>query len=326
MHYRSENEGVPRVNVSISYADQDWYTTLTRKVTPIIQLEERALVAAGMSMLWVPQNPRAYPVYGYKGKSGYSLMNVFDPNVGSAMVVAALPEDRLVWVDQIRDNFCTLQERTEGKTAEEPVAETPCKRPSNSSILDYVVVSGTLSGLDTGVKRPSRDPDDDATLTEMMKKRKILEDKKRELDAQAAAVLSKKKNQNLWVQLPHPLSQRLTWVCLARNLAIVWRKYSKLPLLHDYDYLCFAAASSKFACSGSKIDISKITPPTSPPSKPLDLSPPNPDPKGKGKEDDVEVDKTERVVENVVAGSGRDDVHAEGVETEWESSEIMNVV
>ncbi|KAJ0808689.1 hypothetical protein HanPI659440_Chr01g0006141 [Helianthus annuus] len=111
MHYRSENEGVPRVNVSISYADQDWYTTLTRKVTPIIQLEERALVAAGMSMLWVPQNPRAYPVYGYKGKSGYSLMNVFDPNVGSAMVVAALPEDRLVWVDQIRDNFCTLQVR-----------------------------------------------------------------------------------------------------------------------------------------------------------------------------------------------------------------------
>ncbi|KAL9998758.1 hypothetical protein Hdeb2414_s0525g00910741 [Helianthus debilis subsp. tardiflorus] len=80
-------------------------------------------------------------------------------------------------------------------------------------------------------------------------------------------------------------------------------------------------SSSKFARSGSKIDISKITPPTSPPSKPLDLSPPNPDPKGKGKEDDVEVDKTERVVENVVAGFGKDDVHAEGVETEWESSE-----
>ncbi|KAF5808329.1 hypothetical protein HanXRQr2_Chr04g0144111 [Helianthus annuus] len=68
MHYRTESESVPQVNVSISYADQDWYTTLTQKVTPIIQLEERALVAAGMSMLWVLQNPRAYPVYGYKGK------------------------------------------------------------------------------------------------------------------------------------------------------------------------------------------------------------------------------------------------------------------
>ncbi|MFS7980876.1 hypothetical protein Hanom_Chr10g00944321 [Helianthus anomalus] len=35
-----------------------------------------------------------------------------------------------------------------------------------------------------------RDPDDDGTLTELVKKRKILEDKKRELDAQAAAALS----------------------------------------------------------------------------------------------------------------------------------------
>ncbi|KAJ0804535.1 hypothetical protein HanPI659440_Chr02g0039151 [Helianthus annuus] len=68
MHYRSESEGVPRVNVLISYTDQDWYTTLTRKVTPIIQLEERALVAAGISMLWAPQNPRAFLVYRYKGK------------------------------------------------------------------------------------------------------------------------------------------------------------------------------------------------------------------------------------------------------------------
>ncbi|MFS8023761.1 hypothetical protein Hanom_Chr16g01455331 [Helianthus anomalus] len=82
-----------------------------------------------------------------------------------------------------------------------------------------------------------------------------------------------------------------------------------------------APRSSKSARSGSKIDISKITPPTSPPSKPLDSSPPRADPKGKGKEDDVEVDQTERVVENVTAGSGRDEVHAEGVEMECESSE-----
>ncbi|KAJ0813677.1 hypothetical protein HanPSC8_Chr17g0776271 [Helianthus annuus] len=104
MHYRAESEGVPRVNVSISYTDQDWYTTLTRKVTSIIQWEERALVAAGMSMLWVPQNPMAYPVYGFKGK-GYSLLNMFDPNVGGAIIVAALPEGQPGWVDQIRNNF-----------------------------------------------------------------------------------------------------------------------------------------------------------------------------------------------------------------------------
>ncbi|MFS8023014.1 hypothetical protein Hanom_Chr16g01446441 [Helianthus anomalus] len=211
MHYQFESEGVPWVNVSISYTDQDWYTTLTRKVTPIIQLEERALVAAGMR---------------------YNLMNVFYPNVGGAMVVVALPEDKPLWVDYIRDNFLhpssesmatyanivlgddgedetdidpaptreepillsspqkgatrepavegvstpivdlqdgvaeqaetrkkKKEERAEGKTAEEPVVETPRKRPYNSSVLDYVVVSDTLSGLDAGVKRPSRDPD-----------------------------------------------------------------------------------------------------------------------------------------------------------------------
>ncbi|KAJ0826822.1 hypothetical protein HanRHA438_Chr17g0818621 [Helianthus annuus] len=224
MHYRAESEGVPRVNVSISYTDQDWYTTLTRKVTSIIQWEERALVAAGMSMLWVPQNPMAYPVYGFKGK-GYSLLNMFDPNVGGAIVVAALPEGQPGWVDQIRNNFLhpssesmttypstilgpqrgatrepdgegvftpvvdpqvaaakqtetrkkKREERTEEKTTEEPVVEPP----------------------HAGVKRPSRDPDVDATLTEMMMKRKVLEDKKRKLDAQAAAMLSEKKSKSM---------------------------------------------------------------------------------------------------------------------------------
>ncbi|KAJ0524679.1 hypothetical protein HanHA300_Chr09g0303291 [Helianthus annuus] len=89
-----------------------------------------------------------------------------------------------------------------------------------------------------------------------------------------------------------------------------------------FDCLCFIATASKSARSGSKIDISKITHPASPPSKPLDLSPPSPDPKGKGKEDDIEVERTEIVVENVAAGTGRDEVHAEGVETkkEWESA------
>ncbi|KAM0027740.1 hypothetical protein Hdeb2414_s0019g00543701 [Helianthus debilis subsp. tardiflorus] len=91
MHYRSESEGVPRVNVSIAFADKEWYMTLTWKATPMIQLEERTLVVTGMSMLWVPQNPRAYPVYAHKGK-GYCLMNVFDPKVAGGMAVAALPE------------------------------------------------------------------------------------------------------------------------------------------------------------------------------------------------------------------------------------------
>ncbi|MFS8007469.1 hypothetical protein Hanom_Chr14g01261341 [Helianthus anomalus] len=50
------------------FVEQDWYKVLTRKATPISQLEERALAGAGMSMLWVPKNPRGIHVYGYQGK------------------------------------------------------------------------------------------------------------------------------------------------------------------------------------------------------------------------------------------------------------------
>ncbi|KAJ0860434.1 hypothetical protein HanRHA438_Chr13g0623631 [Helianthus annuus] len=66
------------------------------------------------------------------------------------------------------------------------------KRPSTLPFLDYVVVSDTLSGLGAGEKRVGHDPDDNATLTEMMKK-KALEDKKRKLDEQAAAMLAAKR-------------------------------------------------------------------------------------------------------------------------------------
>ncbi|MFS8032678.1 hypothetical protein Hanom_Chr17g01560531 [Helianthus anomalus] len=76
MHYRNESEGVPRVNVSINFADQEWYKVLTRKVTSISQLEEMALVAATMSMLWAPQNPRGVLIYCYQGK-GMAIGNLF---------------------------------------------------------------------------------------------------------------------------------------------------------------------------------------------------------------------------------------------------------
>ncbi|KAJ0463404.1 hypothetical protein HanHA300_Chr14g0515301 [Helianthus annuus] len=254
MHYRSESEGVPRVNVSISYTEQDWYTTLTRKVTPIIQLEERALVAAGMSMLWAPQNPRVFQFMDIKGKASVA--------------------------EQVEARRKKKKEKTEGKKAEEPVTETPRKRPSNSSFLDYVFVSNTVSGLDAGVKPQSCDPDDDATRYDLF----LCVYFESEIDL---GVFSKKTGNHLEKIFKSSFAPR---------------------------------ASSKFARSRPKIDISKITPPASLPSKPLDLSPPHPDPKGKGKGDDVEVERTERVVENIVAGSGRDEVHAEGAETEYESS------
>ncbi|KAJ0694156.1 hypothetical protein HanPI659440_Chr15g0605611 [Helianthus annuus] len=325
-----------------------------------------------MSMLWAPQNPRGFPVYGYKGKAGYSLMNSFDPKASGAMVVVGLPEGRPLWIDQIRDNFLhpssesmatysnvvlgddgedetdfnpaptrgepilllseesvgsyqdlihrstregpqrgaaqehvvegvatpvvdlqagvteqvetrkkKKEERSEKKTAEKSVAETPRKRPSNSSALDYV--------------------------------RKILEDKKRELGAQAAAVLSEKKSKFMKESAVAPSESEIDLGVFSKKTGNRLEKIFKSSSAPQ--------ASSKSTHSGPKIDISKITPPASPPSRPLDLSPPHLDPKGKGKEDEIEVDQSERVVENVAAGAGGADVHAEVVETEWESSE-----
>ncbi|KAF5802976.1 hypothetical protein HanXRQr2_Chr06g0265911 [Helianthus annuus] len=44
------------------------------------------------------------------------------------------------------------------------------------------------------LKHAERDPDDDETLTEIMKKKTVLEDKKKELDEQAAVALAPKKS------------------------------------------------------------------------------------------------------------------------------------
>ncbi|MFS7954544.1 hypothetical protein Hanom_Chr07g00631751 [Helianthus anomalus] len=97
--------GVPKVVLAGSYADREWYKTLTKMPTPIIQLEEKALVAAGMSLMWVPREPRAAPVYAYKGKASYSLLNVFDPKVGGEMTTMLLPAGEPTWTARIRDNF-----------------------------------------------------------------------------------------------------------------------------------------------------------------------------------------------------------------------------
>ncbi|KAJ0792308.1 hypothetical protein HanOQP8_Chr01g0016421 [Helianthus annuus] len=163
-----------------------------------------------------------------------------------------------------------------------------------------------------GDKCAERDPDDDATLMEIMKKKKVLEDKKKELDEQVAAALAAKKTKLQKETPPAPSESEI-------DLGVFSAKHGNLL------EKIFAASGSQGAKSGKgtrKFDISKITPPTSPPSRTFGLSPPHPDPRGKEKKDEVE--QVENVTENVVGvggdgggGGGR----GEGADTEAESSE-----
>ncbi|KAJ0765740.1 hypothetical protein HanPI659440_Chr08g0306971 [Helianthus annuus] len=144
-----------------------------------------------------------------------------------------------------------------------------------------------------------------------MKKKKLLEDKKKELDEQAVAALAKKKSK-------------------------LQKETTTAPSESEVDLGVFSAEASNLlekmykSASGSrgprpdkgvrKVDVSKITPPTSPPSRTFDLSPPRADPDGKRKEDDVKVEQVEEGG-GAGAGAGGDEGGGDGADTGVESSE-----
>ncbi|KAM0054425.1 hypothetical protein Hdeb2414_s0006g00194761 [Helianthus debilis subsp. tardiflorus] len=228
MHYRSVDEGIPKVDVLVGFAEQDWYKKITHKATAISQLKEMALVGAGMSLLWFPKNPLGVPVYGYQGKCEDDEDDSIDPTREEVVVLSSgssdrspedltshcaragfaqaavnepvhevvggeeeIPVDPSAQLEIRRKTKAGVSERKE-EGVEVKVADTSRKRPSTLPVLDYVVVSDTLSGLGAGEKPRGSDPEDRSTLTEMMRK-KALEDKKRKLDEQAAAMLAAKK-------------------------------------------------------------------------------------------------------------------------------------
>ncbi|MFS7922017.1 hypothetical protein Hanom_Chr03g00243681 [Helianthus anomalus] len=401
IHYRSESEGVPRVAVSISFASEEWYKTLTRKATPMIQLDENALFAAGMSLLWMPRDPRVYPVYAHKRKAGYSLMNVFDPKVAGGMAVAAFPEGEPSCTARIKDNFLhptpesmsaynnvilgfaetetdvdliptreepiilSSEESTgsshglthlssragpeqglvqepagegvstpptvdpsvvaeqkearrkkreekkteEKKTAKEPTSAPNRKRSSNVKLLDHVVVSDSLSGLDVAVKQSAPGPDDKVTLTEMVaKKQKILADKKRELDEQAPLAFSEKK-MKVMGETVAPSESEVDLGVFSKKfgnllkkiyevsstprgmiLRLSWLIFGCLLFLFEDKSLFLVAASAKSTRSGAK--------------------------------GTAEGDAGKKVIPNVAPGVviQEGDPRVEGAETEWESS------
>ncbi|KAJ0704086.1 hypothetical protein HanPI659440_Chr14g0558761 [Helianthus annuus] len=160
------------------------------------------------------------------------------------------------------------------------------------------------------LKRVERDSDDDATLTEIMEKKRVLEEKKKELDEKAAAALTAKKSKLQKETPPAPSKSEIDLgVFSAKHgnllekifatsgsqgtkfcICILFFYLSSIFLFRFSDHHDCFVTGAKLGKAPRKVDISKITPPTSPPSRTFGLSPPHVD-RGKRKEDDVEVEQ-----------------------------------
>ncbi|MFS7954817.1 hypothetical protein Hanom_Chr07g00635091 [Helianthus anomalus] len=139
-----------------------------------------------------------------------------------------------------------------------------------------------------------------------MMKKKALEDKKRRLDEQAAAMLASKRARLQKEAPPAPSESEI-------DLEVFSAKHGNLL---EKIFEPSGSRGVKPGKTSRKIDLSKITPPTSPPSRTFNLYPSRDDFGDKRKPDDVEV---ERVGEGGEAGGAVDgggDVRGKGVETE----------
>ncbi|KAF5791408.1 hypothetical protein HanRHA438_Chr09g0406261 [Helianthus annuus] len=143
-----------------------------------------------------------------------------------------------------------------------------------------------------------------------MKKKEVLDNKKRELDEQAAAALAAKRSKLQKESPPVPSESEI-------DLGVFSAKHGNLL---DKIYVASSSRGAKSGKGVCKIDISRITPPTSPPSRTFGLSPPHDDLGEKEKRDDVDVEQVGEGGAVGAGGAGGDD-RGKGVETEVESSE-----
>ncbi|KAM0029159.1 hypothetical protein Hdeb2414_s0018g00522521 [Helianthus debilis subsp. tardiflorus] len=269
--------------------DVDDATDLTREEVIVLSSEGSDRSLEGLTS----HSPLAGPAQGV----------VHEP-VNEPVVDVEVPVET---TDQLETRRKTKTDKLEGKEkrVEEETTETPRKRPSTLPVLDYVVISDTLSGLGAGGKRVERDPEDDETLTEIVKKRKTLDAKKKELDEQAAADIAAKKSKLRKENPPAPSESEIDMNIFS----------AKRDNLLEEIYAASAPQGVKSGKAPRKVDISKITPPTSPPSRTFGLSLPCDDLGEKNKQDDVNV-------EQVGAGGGAGgDGRGKGANTEAESSE-----
>ncbi|KAF5799012.1 hypothetical protein HanXRQr2_Chr07g0299701 [Helianthus annuus] len=102
-----------------------------------------------------------------------------------------------------------------------------------------------------------------------MKKRKVLNDKKKELDEQAAAALAAKRAKLQKENPPVPSESEI-------DMGVFSAKHCNLL---EEIYIASGSRGAKSGKAPRKIDISKITPPAFPPSRTFDLSTPPPPPR-----------------------------------------------
>ncbi|KAJ0558085.1 hypothetical protein HanIR_Chr07g0332451 [Helianthus annuus] len=294
MSYRQVGQGVPKVDALPDYAAQEWYGKITAKATAISQLDEMALVGAGMSMLWMPKHPLGQPVYSHKGKFGYSLLNALDPKAAGAMVEAIQADGNPTWLDQIRDRFLHptdaslsryanevlgtapggvaepvhefVEDDDDAEASVDPSAQLETRkkaRTDRSGRREEKKESGAAGSSRPGEVRQGSDPDDKATLTEHMKK-KALDDHKRHLDEQVVALLAAKRAKLQKDAPPAPSESEVDLGVFSGGrgnlLEEIWAASAPRPVF-------------KTSKKPRPMDISQITPPTSPPSRTVGLTP-----------------------------------------------------
>ncbi|KAJ0678165.1 hypothetical protein HanOQP8_Chr12g0444771 [Helianthus annuus] len=166
-----------------------------------------------------------------------------------------------------------------------------------------------LSGLGAGEKPRGSDPEDRATLSENMRK-KALEDKKHKLDELAAALLASKKAKLHKEAHPAPSESEIDMGIFSEQRG---------NLLEEI-FAVSAPTGVKPGKGPRRFDISDITPPQSPPSRTVRLTPPRDGTREKEKPSEV-VAETVGEGGGDVAGDEGVGGKGKGVETELESSE-----
>ncbi|KAJ0928453.1 hypothetical protein HanRHA438_Chr04g0194201 [Helianthus annuus] len=145
-------------NVSLGEDDED---------DPVDPIREEVVVLSSESSDESPEG-----LTSHCARSGTAQGGVDEPIHEVAGDDAEMPVDPSAQLETRKkaktDKSVGGEKKVEGKTA-----DTSRKRPSTLPCLDYVVVSDMLSGLGVGEKTRESDPDDGATLTELMRKKAL---------------------------------------------------------------------------------------------------------------------------------------------------------